>query len=203
MAFAIDQGAFLAGVMAALNSKTGKIGYLGDSGNSKNGLIFRNFEAGAKYGLAKVEVFSRDPISSPTSDVSALSAQGVDVIFSTWSRDGSVLNSITKLGKEKKVIKLIGVRPDQYFLTSKAAQKYLIGYVNQRYDSALNDLFKAAISQETITEEVDVENGVFGRTFNLQNSGIDLVATTANQASKSAVARARSAIIAKKIKVVK
>ena len=202
MAYALDQSAYLAGVMAALNSKTGKIGYLGDSGNSKNGLILRNFEAGAKYGLAKVKVFSRDPISSAASDVSALSAEGVDVIFSTWSRDGSVLNSITKLNKSKKIIKLIGVRPDQYFLASKAAQKHLIGYVNQRYDSAVVDLFEATISGNSITEEVDVENGVFGRTFNLKNSGIDLVATTANQASKSAIARAKSEIIAKKIKVV-
>lgn len=203
MAFAIEQSAFLAGVMAALNSKTGKIGYLGDSANSKNGLILRNFQAGAKYALAKIKVFSRDPISSAATDVSALSAQGVDVIFSTWSRDGSVLNTITELGKAKKVIKLIGVRPDQYFLASKAAQKYLIGYVNQRYDSAVIELFEAAISGESITEEVDVEKGVFGRIYNLQNSGIDLVATTASQASKSAVARAKSAIIAKRIKVVK
>jgi basic membrane protein A len=203
MAFALDQSSYLAGVMAALNSKSGKIGYLGGSNNSKNGLILRNFQAGAKYASAKVKVFSQDPTSSATSDVSALSAEGVDVIFSTWSQDGSVLNSIAKLSKGKKVIKLIGVRPDQYFLASKAAQKHLIGYVNQRYDSAVIDLFEAAISGDSITEEVDAKNGVFGRTFNLQNSGIDLVATTANQASKSAIAGAKSAIIAKKIKVVK
>ncbi|CAB4750751.1 unannotated protein [freshwater metagenome] len=203
MAFALDQSAYLAGVMAALNSKSGKIGYLGDSDNPKNGLMLRNFQAGANYGLSKVKVIARDPISSAASDVSELSNQGVDVFFSTWSRDGSVLNSITKLSKGKKVIKLIGVRPDQYFLASKAAQKHLIGYVNQRYDSAVIDLFEAAISGVSITEEVDAKNGVFGRTFNLQNRGIDLVATTANQASKSAVSRAKSALVAKKIKVVK
>lgn len=203
MAFALDQSAYLAGVMAALNSKSGKIGYLGDSANPKNGLMLRNFQAGAKYVLAKVKVFSRESISDAASDVSALSDQGVDVIFSTWSQDGSVLNSIAKLSKGKKAIKLIGVRPDQYFLASKEAQKHLIGYVNQRYDSAVIDLFEAAISGKSITEEVDGKSGVFGRTFNLQNNGIDLVATTANQASKSAITRAKSAIIAKKIKVVK
>ena len=163
MTFAVDQSAFLAGVMAALNSKSEKIGYLGDSENSKNGLALRNFQAGAQYGLAKVKVFSRDSVSSAANDVSALSAQGVDVIFSTWSRDGSVLSSIAKLGASKKVIKLIGVRPDQYFLASKEAQKYLIGYVNQRYDSAVIDLFGESISGKSITEEVDVKNGVIGR----------------------------------------
>jgi len=203
MAFSADQSAFLAGVMAAMNTNSGKVGFLGDSSNLANDLTFRNFQAGVKYASAKVNVISRNPVTSATEEVAAIAGQGVDVIFATWFRNGSVVNTISKLAKQKKVIKLIGVRPDQYFLSTKEAQKLLIGYVNQRYDSAIYDLFEAAVAGNTITEEVDAKNGVFGRVYNLANNGFDLVSTTANQASRSAVSRARAAILAKKIKVVK
>ena len=203
MAFSVDQTSFLAGVMAALNSKSGKVGYLGDSAISSNDLVTRNFQAGVKYASGKVKVFTRNADTNAEPDLSALSKQGVDVVFATWSRNGSVITSLSKLAKSKKLVKLIGIRPDQYFLTTKEAQKYLIGYVNKRYDSAVFDLFSAAVVGNTITEEVDVKNGVFGRSYSLANKGIDLMSTTANQASKTAVAQAKAAIIAKKVKVVK
>jgi hypothetical protein len=114
-----------------------------------------------------------------------------------------VLTAATKLAKAKKSIKLIGIRPDQFFIANKDAQKFLIGYVNQRFDSAITDLFSAAVSGRSVTEEVDVEKGVFGRNYTLSNGGLDLIATTANSASKSAISRAKSAIISKKIAIFK
>ena len=113
-----------------------------------------------------------------------------------------MITSLTKLAKAKKSIKLVGVRPEQFFLATKDAQKFLIGYVNQRFDLAVIDLFTAAVANKTITEDVDAANGVFGRKYNLANSGVDLIATNANQASKSAVAKAKAAILAKNIKVI-
>jgi hypothetical protein len=130
-----------------------------------------------------------------------LSGEGADVFFINWSRNGSVLTATTKLTKAEKSIKLIGIRPDQYFIATKDAQKFLIGYVNQRFDTAITDLFSAAVSGRSITEEVDAVNGVFGRNYTLANRGIDLIATTANSASKSAVTRAKSEIISKKIAI--
>ncbi len=203
MAFSADQSAFLAGVMAATNSKSGKVGFIGDSAHPTNDLTLRNFRAGVKFVSTKAKVISRNSITSAAEDVNALSGQGVDVLFATWFRNGSVVNTISKLAKRKKVIKLIGVRPDQYFLSTKDAQKFLIGYVNQRYDSATYDLFKAALSGNTITEEVDADKGVFGRIYNLENNGFELVDTTASKVAKSALARAKAAILAKKIKLVK
>ena len=203
MAFSADQSAFLAGVMAATNSKSGKVGFIGDSAHPTNDLTLRNFRAGVKFVSTKAKVISRNSITSAAEDVNALSGQGVDVLFATWFRNGSVVNTISKLAKRKKVIKLIGVRPDQYFLSTKDAQKFLIGYVNQRYDSATYDLFKAALSGNTITEEVDADKGVFGRIYNLENNRFELVDTTASKVAKSALARAKAAILAKKIKLVK
>ena len=203
MAFDLNQGSFLAGVMAALNSKSGKVGYLGDASNPDNSANLENFQAGVKYAGSKAQVFAADAASSADAEIAKLSGQGADVFFINWSRNGSVLTAATKLAKAKKPIKLIGIRPDQYFIANKEAQKFLIGYVNQRFDSAITDLFSAAISGRSITEEVDSVKGVFGRNYTLSNSGLDLIATTANSASKSAISRAKSAIISKKISIVK
>jgi len=203
MAFDLNQGSFLAGVMAALNSKTGKVGYLGDSLNPSNPANLKNFRAGVKYAAPKTKVVAASAASSAEAEMVKLSGQGGDVFFVNWSRNGSVLAAANKLAKSKKPIKIIGVRPDQFFIATKDAQKYLIGYVNQRFDSAINDLFGAAVSGRSITEEVDVVNGVFGRYYTLSNKGVDLIATSANSASKSAVSRAKSEIISKKIEIVK
>lgn len=203
MAFDLNQGSFLAGVMAALNSKTGKVGYLGDSLNPSNPANLKNFRAGVKYAAPKTKVFAASAASSAEAEMVKLSGQGGDVVFVNWSRNGTVLAAANKLAKSKKPIKIIGVRPDQFFIATKDAQKYLIGYVNQRFDSAINDLFGAAVSGRSITEEVDVVNGVFGRYYTLSNKGVDLIATSANSASKSAVSRAKSEIISKKIEIVK
>ncbi len=203
MAFDLNQGSFLAGVMAALNSKTGKVGYLGDSLNPSNPANLKNFRAGVKYAAPKTKVVAASAASSAEAEMVKLSGQGGDVVFVNWSRNGTVLVAANKLAKSKKPIKIIGVRPDQFFIATKDAQKYLIGYVNQRFDSAINDLFGAAVSGRSITEEVDLVNGVFGRNYTLSNKGIDLIATSANSASKSAVSRAKSEIISKKIEIVK
>ena len=168
MAFDLNQGSFLAGVMAALNSKSGKVGYLGDASNPDNSANLENFQAGVKYAGSKAQVFAADAASSADAEIAKLSGQGADVFFINWSRNGSVLTAATKLAKAKKPIKLIGIRPDQYFIANKEAQKFLIGYVNQRFDSAITDLFSAAISGRSITEEVDVVNGVFGRNYTLK-----------------------------------
>ena len=203
MAFDLNQGSFLAGVMAALNSKSGKVGYLGDALNQSNATNLKNFQAGVKYAGSKAQVVVANATTSADAEIAKLSGQGADVFFINWSRNGSVLTAATKLAKAKKSIKLIGIRPDQFFIANKDAQKFLIGYVNQRFDSAITDLFSAAVSGRSVTEEVDVEKGVFGRNYTLSNGGLDLIATTANSASKSAISRAKSAIISKKIAIVK
>ena len=203
MAFDLNQGSFLAGVSAALNSKSKKVGYLGDPSNPSNPTNLENFRAGVKYADTKSKVFTANATTSSEAEIAQLSGQGADVFFINWSRNGSVLTAATKLAKAKKSVKLIGIRPDQFFIANKDAQKFLIGYVNQRFDKAITDLFSAAVSGRSITEEVDVVNGVFGRNYTLSNGGIDLISTTANAASKSAVSRAKAAIIAKKIVIIK
>jgi basic membrane protein A and related proteins len=203
MAFSTQESAYLAGVMAALNSKSSKIGFLGDQTHPNNSTLLDNFKAGAKSAKKKIKVITRNPEPSANVEVSELSRSGVDVIFSTWSRSGSAVSALSKLAKAKKKIKLIGVRPEQYFLSGKEAQKVLIGYVNERYDKAIMDLFEATVAGDTLIEIVDGRKGVFGRKLNLANSGIELISTSANKKSKDALARATAGIISKVITVVK
>ena len=200
MYFRGEASAYLAGVMAALNSKSKKIGYLGDSENLANEVIFRNFVAGAKSAIAKIKVFKASSGVNAETEIKSLSSEGADVIFSTWSRNGTIVSAITS---SKKAIKLIGVKPEQYFLASKAANKVLIGYVNQRFDLAVVDLFAAAVSGKTITEVINSNGDAFGRNYTITNGGIDLRATRANRASIAAVTRAKAGILAKKITLVK
>ena len=200
MYFRGEESAYLAGVMAALNSKSKKIGYLGDSENSSNALLSRNFTAGAKHAVSNIQVYNTISGATANAEIKALSSQGVDVLFSTWSRNGTIISAITN---SKKSMKLIGVEPEQYYLSSKAAKKVLIGYVNQRFDLAISDLFGAAVSGQSITDLVDSKNGVFGRNYSLANNGVEFRATAANQISIAEVSRAKAAILAKKIVALK
>lgn len=200
MYFRGDATAYLAGVMAALNSKSMKVGYLGDTKNMANEVMSRNFTAGAKYAVPKIQVYNATSAEFLGAEISALNTQGVDVLFSTWSRNGTILKAITS---SKKSMKIIGVKPEQFYLTGKAANKVLLGYVNQRFDLAIIDLFAATVSGNSITEIVDSKNDVFGKNYTLANNGVDLRATSANQASISAVARAKALILAKKITLIK
>ena len=196
MNFRSDASAYLAGVMAALNSKSKKVGYLGDASDENNDLQLRNFTAGAKYAVSKIKVYNKSAGNTVDTELNYLRAQNVDVLYSSWSRNGTIIGSL-------KSIKLIGIKPQQFYLDSKAANKLLIGYVNERFDLAVVDLIGAAVSGQTITDLVDSKNGVFGRNYTINNGGVDLRATNANQTSVSAVARAKSAILAKKIALVK
>ena len=197
--FAHGQASFLAGVLAAKSSKSGKVGYLGDSGDSTNLIDQANFIAGAKYASGKTVTISKQANVGLNVEVSALVKQGVDVIYSTWSRNGEVLAQVAASNNAKHSVKLIGLAPDQFFLTSKTAQKYLIGYVVKRFDAAATDLIAGAVSDQTIMEEIDASAGVYGRIYTLTN-GLELKITNSSQAAKLSVSQARAALISKKIK---
>jgi basic membrane protein A len=202
LGFREDQGSFLAGVSAALNSKSGKIAYIGDA-SLHNTVDQNNFIAGAKYVAPKVKVTSRLVTSSLAVEVANISKAGNDVIYSTWSRNGDVLSAVIAQNKAKHALKLIGLSPDQFFLKSKAASSILIGYVNKRYDNAVEDIAGITMAGKTLTEFIDPEAGVYGRMYSLANSGVAFVSVNSNQSGISAVAQAKSALLNKKIAVVK
>ena len=202
MGFASGQGSFLAGVLAAKSSKTGRIGYLGDSEDPNNLIDQANFSQGAKYALANIVIYSKQASPGLNPEVSGLVNQGVDVIYSTWSRNGTVLSQVVSINNSKRSVKLIGLSPDQFFLTSKAAQKCVIGYVVKRFDIAAYDLIGGGVVDQTIMEEIDAKAGVYGRIYTLAH-GLEFKITNSSKTAELAVAKARAGLISKKIKVLK
>jgi basic membrane protein A and related proteins len=198
LGFREDQGSFLAGVSAALNSKSGKIAYIGDAALHNNS-DQDSFIAGAKYASPKVKVTSSQVTGLLSTEVANLSKAGNDVIYSTWSRNGDVLNAVLAQNKAKRVIKLIGLSPDQFFLKSKAASSILLGYVNKRYDTAVEDIVGITVAGRTLTEFIDPNAVVYGRMYSLENGGVDFVSLNSNSISVDKLDKARRAIIAKKI----
>jgi basic membrane protein A len=69
MAFDLNQGSFLAGTMAALNSKSGIVGYLGDALNQSNATNLKNFRAGVKYAGSKAQVVVANATTSADAEV--------------------------------------------------------------------------------------------------------------------------------------
>jgi len=196
--FAHGQASFLAGVLAAKSSKSGKVGYLGDAAEPTNLVDQDNFLAGAKYASAKTIVITKQASAGLNQEVSSLVKQGVDVIYSTFSRNGDVLAQVAALNTPKHSVKLIGVAPDQFFLTSKVAEKYVIGYVVKRFDTAAFELIGGAVNDQTIMEEIDASAAVYGRVYTL-TKGLELKVTSGSQATKLAVSQARTALLSKKI----
>ena len=202
LGFRQDQGSYLAGVSAALNSKSGKIAFMGDAAN-KDLTDQNNFIAGAKLAAPKIKITTRLVTGNLSSEVTNLSKGGIDLIYSTWSRNGDVLASVIAQNKAKRAIRLIGLAPDQFFLNSKAASPYLVGYVNKRYDTAVSDIAGITISGKTLTEFIDPEAGVYGRMYSLANSGVAFISLNSNQAAIAKVSQVRADLIASKLKAVK
>ena len=202
LGFRQDQGSFLAGVSAAMNSKSCKVAFIGDA-STHDTTDQNNFIAGTKYANPKIKVTARQVTGGLISEVANLAKSGNDVIYSTWSKNGDVLTAVIAQNKAKRAVKLIGLAPDQFFLNTKLAFPYLIGYVNKRYDTAVLDIAGITVSGKTLTEFIDPEAGVYGRMYSLANSGVAFVSMNSNSAANTKVATARTEIIAKKIALVK
>ena len=104
--FREDQGAYLAGVLAALQSKKKSVAFIGSEPE-----LLDSFRSGVKVVSKKVSVIN---ISYPV-EISEVSArlETVDIAYSTWDGDASILSLI--LEKYRGKVRVIVETPDQYF----------------------------------------------------------------------------------------
>ena len=200
LAFREDQGSFLAGVLAALSSKSGKIAFIGESYNAVAQSDEANFLAGAKATKPKIITFSKNEVSGIGASVVGLSKAGVDVIFSNWSKSGEVLTAIIAQNKAKRSLKFIGVAPDQFFLKSKVAAPYVIGYVNKSYQKAVFDVITGAVNNQSLSDVVDADLGVYGRSYNFSNGGTSFVSLNPTSAISSKISEVKKLLISGGIK---
>jgi basic membrane protein A and related proteins len=201
MTFATEQSSYLAGVAAALKSKSGKVGFIGGVHNPLIGTFQAGFDQGVKDTKPSVKVTDQylyetdtkgfnDPTTAQGKAQGMLD-QGIDVIYTAagLSGDGSIQAVAGKSGAWA-----IGVDSDQY--TDPALAKYkdhILTSAIKNVDVATYDLIKSVRNGRPKTGT---------NTYTLANGGVSL-STTGGFINDIAapLAAAKQKIISGQIKV--
>lgn len=158
-----NDSAYLAGVIAALNSKRKSIGFVGSDPDS-----LKSFARGASQVSKKVKVVNILYPSEITELKNGL--QKVDVVYSTWDRDARVLTTIIDLFPKK--VKLIVETPDQYFAKAPSAEPVILATIEKNLVKPIDQLVAAALQNRALIDVLDDSAGIYGREFNASNGGI-------------------------------
>ncbi len=126
MDFAFEEGAYLAGMVAAAVSKTGTIGCIGGTELPPVKASFKAFELGAKSINPKIQVLvgyigNWDDVSAGKEQALAYIARGADVLFQNADAAGL---GIIQAARERKVY-AVGANADQ----NSVAPETIIGSV--------------------------------------------------------------------------
>jgi basic membrane protein A len=113
--FAFGDGAYLAGIVAGANTKTGIIGVIGGTELPPVVSAFKAFEAGAKSVNPKVQMLSSyignwDDVSAAKEQALAQIARGADIIFQNADNAGF---GVFQAAREKKTVRVFGSNSDQ------------------------------------------------------------------------------------------
>ena len=206
--FSHDQGAFFSGVLAAASTTTGKVGIVSEN-NYYWESDLASFTSGVKFVNSKVQVLSQSFVVSekiaPTYDLAPLTNLGVDVIYSTWSKTGDLFNQVVKINslaakkKSKTVVKIIGTTPEQYFLTTPALKKILIGEVVKKYDLAIQELISLTLRDQTLNDILNEKDGIYGRLYTVKNGGLTFQQFNSNAKASSLLGVAKSSFTSGKL----
>lgn len=166
IAFSEQEAGFLAGVASALQSQTGKVGFLGGVEVPAVQKLGRGFVAGVAYANAHLGTTTEvsDYLYQGTfTDVDAGKAiaggmfdKGIDIIFAAAGGVGvGAINEAKSRAENGDDVYMVGVDVDQYdegllsdgrsvMLTS--AMKYLANAAYQQIDAFVNETFKGGTS---------------------------------------------------------
>jgi basic membrane protein A len=163
------EGAFLAGTLAALVTKTDKIGFVGGMNIPVIASFERGFIEGVQYINKNIELFSKYLAGDSKTGVGfhnpklgysvahELYDNSVDVIFSVAGLSG---NGVIRAAAERKLY-VIGVDADQDHM----AKGYVLSSVMKRMDIAVYAVLSEVIGGSVVP-------GVHH--FNLENGGVSL-----------------------------
>ena len=154
--------AYLAGVIAAASSKLKRVAVI-----AANNEIADSFAKGATSVDSKVipvPIAFNGDVNQLTKDL-----QGIDVIYSLWDKDSSVLQIASSLN-----LKVVARTPDQYFANLKSGQNSgnLIAIVRKDLTKPIDELFDYALQNRALIEIVDEKRGIFGKEYNVKNGAI-------------------------------
>jgi len=187
------QVGYLAGSAAARVSKTGKVALIGNYANAN---LESGFTLGANATKKKIKLNARNATAGLAELTNSLIADGNDVIFvAITGSDNEIFNTVVKYNESKKKdaaeVGVITIEPDQYLTVTSANQKYLLGAISKRVDNAMLDLVSSAIRNQQITDILDAEQGIYGRSYGITGGNIELsIWAPKLQAFKSALATA-------------
>jgi basic membrane protein A len=185
LVFAEEQGSYLAGVTAALASKSGKVGYIG----AVRVPLLQKFEAGFVAGVkatkksvtVDVKYVTEPPNFSGFNDpamaqviAKGMIDKGVDVIFEAagQSRRGLFTAALDSKVSGTKVW-VIGSDYDHYQSVSTVEQQNILTSVLKRIDIAVYDVIATAVAGSSVNDVLD-ESGIYGRRYGLSRFGISL-----------------------------
>jgi basic membrane protein A len=180
--FREDHGAYLAGTSAANLSKRKSIAFIGSEPE-----LLESFIRGARVNFPKIKIKN---ISYPDS-VESLRSQlsGVDIAYSTWDGDSSVVAVISEGFAGK--IKLISEIPDQYFAQIPQTKSIVVATVSKQMTKPISQLVSAALESRAIIDVLDDAEGIYGREYNATNGGVGITFNIAvNSSLKSQLRQA-------------
>ena len=180
--FREDHGAYLAGVAAANLSKRKSIAFIGSEPE-----LLESFTKGARANFPKIKIKN---VSYPDSFESLRSQlNGVDIAYSTWDGDPSVVAVISEGFAGK--IKLISEIPDQYFAQIPQTKSIVVATVSKQMTKPISHLVSAALESRAIIDVLDDAEGIYGREYNATNGGVGITFNIAvNSSLKSQLRQA-------------
>ncbi|MHA2172530.1 MAG: BMP family ABC transporter substrate-binding protein, partial [Candidatus Kariarchaeaceae archaeon] len=151
--FREEQGAFLAGALAALTSKTGKLGFLGGEKIPLIDAFYSGFAQGAKYVDPTIDVADPtygDP-ANPWNDViggkaigETLYGTGIDIVFAAAGGTGiGVMQAAQEKNDLGGEVWVVGVDSDQDFLFPGT----ILASVLKRVDVAIKTTIDSVVDQ--------------------------------------------------------
>ncbi|AEW96139.1 MULTISPECIES: BMP family lipoprotein [Streptomycetaceae] len=174
MTFASPESSYLAGVAAALKSKTGHVGFIGGVDNA----LIKGFQAGFEQGVKDTKPADKVTVQylSTGSDISGFSSpdkgksaangmlsQGIDVIYTAAGSSGS---GAIEAVHGKAGAWAIGVDSDQYQDPGLAAYKSsILTSAVKNVDLAVYELIKSVHDKKPISGN---------RTYGLAEGGVSL-----------------------------
>lgn len=171
LVFSENQGGYLAGVTAALATRTGKIALVGTHASQYES----GFTAGARDVKKDITVDARYGADFSTTLTSGLISAGTDIIFLTTSGSASdVLNTVVNANKNGSMVGLILIEPNQYVTLSSGAKRYILASLVNRVDRAIVDVIAESSSGRTVIDVLNATSGIYGRRYGIQNGGIEL-----------------------------
>jgi len=211
--FAEEQGSYLAGVAAALASKSGKVGYIGGVRIP----LLQKFEAGFVAGVkatkksvtVDVKYVTEFPDFSGFNDpakakviAKGMIDKGIDVIYSAAGGSGAGnFAAATDAAKAGKKVWTIGVDSDQILTASAAEKKNMLTSMIKRVDTAVYDVIATAVAGSSVNDIID-ESGIYGRRYDLALGGVGVSYTGGYiNKYKAQIDKAAAAIKSGKIKV--